>query len=87
MLSASDAAAKTAMGKIAKMNGPELEIIQQRIEGAASSGSSYVLVEIQGNTLDAEARENIRQVLIDNGYTVALNYHAKTQTARFQISW
>lgn len=87
MLNASDAAAKTAMAKISKMNGPELEIIQERIAGAAAAGSSYVLIEIQGNSLDAEARENIRQVLIDAGYTVGLNYRAKSQTACFQISW
>lgn len=87
MLSASDAAAKTAMAKLSKVNGPELEIIQQRIAGAAAAGSSKVLVELQGNVLDEEARESIRQVLIDAGYTVALNYRSKTQTAAYQISW
>ncbi len=87
MLSANDAAAKTAMAKISKLNGPELDVIQQRIMGAAAAGSSYVLVEIQGNTIDSDAREQIRQTLIDAGYTVALNYHVKTQITRFQISW
>ena len=87
MLSANDAAGKTAMAKLSKLNGAEWEMIEQRIAGAASAGLTGVLVEIQGNVIDSDVRETIRQALIDAGYTVALNYRVKTETSAFQISW
>ena len=72
---------------MAKANTTWIDMIQRRIDGASAAGDSKVLFEFSGNQFGSETAEQIRQVLIESGYTVALRHTVKTQTYSFNISW
>lgn len=90
MLNAQQAAAKTAMAQVTKVNEPVLKMIKQRIEGAASAGLCTVVVEIEGNAFDQEAANMIQHAMIELGYQVKLegkNAKFKSPIWIFTISW
>lgn len=90
MLSASDAAAKTAMGRASISHGHEMRTIEKRIDGAASAGLSNVEVIFEGNAFDEETSEVVKQALLDEGYRVQITQQEKLGNLKawqFNISW
>ena len=90
MLNAQQAAAKTAMAKVTTMNQPVLDLIKQRIEGAANAGLCTVDVEVEGNVFDKAAADMISQAMIELGYRVGLSRQNQKMRAPFwlfKISW
>ena len=87
MLNAKDAAAQTAANQVKTTNMPELTIIENRISGAASAGLSKVCVGFEGNVIDKDCAELIKQQLIDEGYQVRLVRIANKAIWEFHINW
>lgn len=90
MLSAKEAAAKTAMGQAKVTHGHEIREIEQRITGAAAAGLSAVEIVFTGNAFDGLTAELVKQALLDEGYQVKLTGETKLGHLtgwRFNISW
>lgn len=90
MLSAKEAAAKTAMGKVSLIHGNELREIEKRITGATAAGLASVEVVFTGNAFDETTAELVKQTLLDEGYQVKLTPENKLGNLsgwRFNISW
>jgi hypothetical protein len=90
MRSAKEAAEQTAKAKSAQAFEFELDLIQQRIDGASAAGQSTVEIVFEGNVFDEETIQTFSQVLIDLGYQVKFKQNAKHKPSnswQFNISW
>lgn len=87
MLNAKSAAAISASNQVKVTNQPELDIIDQRIQGAANAGLTKVEVILASNVIDSEAAELIKQNLLDQGYKVELGTKKYFTEWKFKISW
>lgn len=90
MRSAKEAAAQTAKAQAAKRFEFEMDLIQQRIDGASAAGRSTAEIVFEGNVFDEDTVQAFSQVLIDNGYQVQFKQNAKHKPSnswQFNISW
>ena len=90
MRSAKEAAEQTAKAQSVKQFEFELDLIQQRIDGASAAGQSTVEIVFEGNVFDEQTIQTFSQVLIENGYHVQYRQNAKYKPSnswQFNISW